>query len=40
MLAVYVQLATVYYCVPLGDGRMTEACCGNNIRGGEEEFLL
>jgi hypothetical protein len=24
---------------PLDDGRMTETCYGNNIRGGEEELL-
>jgi hypothetical protein len=33
------QLKTVYYCMPLDDGRMTETCCGSNI-GGEEEDLL
>jgi hypothetical protein len=33
------QLKTVYYCMPHDDGRMTETCCGNNIRGGEEELL-
>jgi hypothetical protein len=26
--------------MPLDDGRMTETCCGNDIRGGEEELLL
>jgi hypothetical protein len=31
------QLKTVYYCMPLDDGRMTETCCVN-IRG-EEELL-
>jgi hypothetical protein len=25
--------------MPHDDGRMTETCCGNNIRRGEEEFL-
>jgi hypothetical protein len=25
--------------MPLDDGGMTETCCGNNIRGGEEELL-
>jgi hypothetical protein len=25
--------------LPLDDGRMTETCCGNNIRGGEEQLL-
>jgi hypothetical protein len=25
--------------MPPDDGRMTETCCGNNIRGGEEELL-
>jgi hypothetical protein len=34
-----VPVLTVYYCMPLDDGRMTETCCGNKIRGGEEEFL-
>jgi hypothetical protein len=24
---------------PLDDGRMTETCCGNNIRGEEEKLL-
>jgi hypothetical protein len=33
------QLKTVYCCMPLDDGRMTETYCGNNIRGGEEELL-
>jgi hypothetical protein len=32
------QHVSVYYCMPLDDGRMTKACCGNNIRG-EEEML-
>jgi hypothetical protein len=26
--------------MPLDDGRMTETCCGNNIRRGGEELLL
>jgi hypothetical protein len=30
------QLKTVYYCMSLDDGRMTETCCGSNIRAGEE----
>jgi hypothetical protein len=30
---------TVCYCIPLDDGRMTVACCGSNIGGGEEELL-
>jgi hypothetical protein len=25
--------------MPRDDGRMTETCCGNNIRRGEEELL-
>jgi hypothetical protein len=33
------QLATVNYCMPLDDGRMTETCCGNNIGRGGEELL-
>jgi hypothetical protein len=27
------------YCIPLDDGRMTETCCGNNIRRAAEELL-
>jgi hypothetical protein len=34
------QLETVYYCIPLDDGRMTETCCGNNIGRREEELSL
>jgi hypothetical protein len=30
---------TVYYCMPLDDGRMTETFCGNNIRRGEGKML-
>jgi hypothetical protein len=30
---------TVYNCMSPDDGRMTETCCGNNIRRGEEELL-
>jgi hypothetical protein len=33
------QLETVYYCMPLDDGRMTETCYGSNIGRGEEELL-
>jgi hypothetical protein len=33
------QLETVYYCMPLDDGLMTETCCGNNIGRGEEEVF-
>jgi hypothetical protein len=33
-----VATSTVYCCMPLDDGRMTETCCGN-IREGEEELL-
>jgi hypothetical protein len=25
--------------MPLDDGRMTETCCSNNMRRGEEELL-
>jgi hypothetical protein len=28
-----------YYCMRLDDGHMTETCCDNNIRGGEEKLL-
>jgi hypothetical protein len=27
------------YCMPLDDGRMTEAYCVNNVRRGEEELM-
>jgi hypothetical protein len=31
--------ATVHYCMPPDDGRMTETCSGNNVRRGGEELL-
>jgi hypothetical protein len=34
------ELKTVYYCMQLDDGHMTETCCGSNNRGGEEGLLL
>jgi hypothetical protein len=30
---------TPYSMMPPDYGRMNETCCGNNIRGGEEELL-
>jgi hypothetical protein len=33
------DLATVQYCMPPDDGRMTETCCGNKIRRGREKVL-
>jgi hypothetical protein len=33
------QLATVHYRMLIDDGRMTETCCGNNIRREGEELL-
>jgi pullulanase/glycogen debranching enzyme len=30
---------TAYYFMSPDDGHMTETCCGNNIRGGEEELF-
>jgi hypothetical protein len=38
-LLVLNRLASVFYCMPLDDGRMTETCSGNDIGGGEEELL-
>jgi ArsR family metal-binding transcriptional regulator len=38
-ISVRKQLETLYYCVPLDDGRMTETCCSNNIGRGQEELL-
>jgi hypothetical protein len=33
------KLKTVYYRIPLVDGRMTETCCGSNIGRQEKRFI-
>jgi hypothetical protein len=35
----YINKTIMCSLAPLDDGRMTETCCGNNIREGEEELL-
>jgi hypothetical protein len=35
----YSYCGSQYYYKPLDDGRMTETCCGNNIKRGGEELL-